>query len=94
MCDFMNTIKQSLTLNVCLTNFAVISFIMHSTNLVSVSGEISTFNQTQNSGTVDEEAATTSDFKQLKDKIEQYFKEIGNSSNVFDLETGLLVNND
>ena len=94
MCDFMNTIKQSLTLNLCLTNFAVISFIMHSTNLTPISGEISTFNQAQNVGTVDEETTIMNDFKQLKSKIEQYLKEIANSSNVFDSETGLLVDND
>jgi len=92
MCDFMNTIKQSLTLNLCLTNFVVISFIMQSTNLTAASGEISTFNQVQNAGTIDEDTTIMNDFKQLKSKIEQYLKEIANSSNVFDLETGLLVN--
>lgn len=87
ICSFMNTIRQSLTLNLCLTNHLVIDFILHSTNLVPVSGEITFTNQQQAS----DEEAIMNDFKTLKSKIDQHLKEIKNSSIVFDPETGLLT---
>ena len=92
MCEFMSTIRQSLTLNICLTNFIVISFIMQSTNLTPVSGEITTITSNQGTAAVEDESSVIlNDFKQLKSKIEQHLKEIANSSTVFDPETGLLI---
>jgi N-terminal acetyltransferase B complex non-catalytic subunit len=75
--SFMDTIQQSLALNISAVNSMTISFMNQSFEI-----------QAQNEATTQD----LIDFKSLKQKLEQHFRNLANVSNVFDPETGLLPN--
>lgn len=74
--SFMNTISQSLTLNLCLTNTAAVHFISHP--LTSDSSQ-----QQQNEENPEHE------FKTLEARLDNHLREVSNVSSVFDTN-GLL----
>lgn len=89
--SFINTIRRSLTLNMCLTNFTTISFIMQSTNLSPLQPNAAmSSNDNKEPSEVEDELL---DFRSLHATITNHLKEISTVSSVYDLKTGLLPNN-
>lgn len=86
--SFINTIRKSLTLNMCLSNFMSISFIMQSTNLTPIqSHSVSSGDLSLNKDGSEDDLQ---DFKTLHSTISNHLKEMRSVSNVFNSETGLL----
>jgi N-terminal acetyltransferase B complex non-catalytic subunit len=102
ICQFMDTVRQSLTLNLCLTNFMCMSFILHSVNLQSIltvdsANQIKnilqrTQNQQPLSVTSDDDFGL-GEFMLLKSRLDQHLKELSSSSRIFDTN-GLLPDDD
>ncbi len=82
--SFMNTICKSLTLNMCLTNYMCASFIMYP--LATTPG----LPIESNNPNADETELILKEFRSLQAKIDFHLKEISNVSGVFDVENGLL----
>ena len=80
ICSFLKTIRQSLSMNLCLINYMSLGFIIQSTHL-------SQLDQASNSS---EEDMILNDFKSLKSKLDKHSKELADSSIVFDPVNNLL----
>ena len=85
--QFLNTIRKSLSLNMCLSNFMCVSFIMQSTNLAPTQTGVEQIVSTTTNQQPDDEL---NEFKTLQATVSNHLKELLNASTAYDQDTGLL----